>query len=219
MIITEMSEYAEGVAWAEENLDRLRERFTGKDLQTQELRDVLWPEAEHRYPSQRESIENDLRATAWVAGAIKTLSETMRFDPEGMSAVFEVALEMGSIFGAELAKHEALEVLKGKSRGWWMKKAGDASPNELMEPVYRKWWRDIGDPAKRSRTSKWEALKYVFESREMRVLENLKKIEKVDQGVYVFYDVDSEEGGFQIMVKDAVHPGGIVSQQAGDIVG
>lgn len=216
-----MPEYAKGMAWTDKNLDSLRERFTGTDLQTQELRDVLWPTAERLYKPERDSMENDLKATAWVAGAMKRLTDTLEGSREGMIAVFEVAMEMGSIFAAESGKHQAMEILKGKPAAWWRKKAGELSPNDIMKPVYMNWWRTVGFPENRSRTTKWEALKHVFGSREMWALAELKEAVQVgaDNDRYVVYDVDGEEVGFQIMAKDAVHPDGIVSQRAGSIVG
>lgn len=218
--VTEMPEYLEGLAWAAENMDRLRERFTGTDLQTQDLRDILWGAAQELYPEQRESMENDLKATAFVAGSLYRLTQMMEDSPEGLIAVSEMAMEMGSIFGAEAGKHEALESLKAKPLSWWRKKFGAASPNDLMKPIYTKWWREVGNSENRKRTTKWEALKHTLGSREMRAFEALKNVTlEGEGGVYVTYDVDGEGGGFQMMAKDAVHPGGIVSQQAGEIVG
>lgn len=216
-----MPQYAQGIAWTDTNLDRLRERFTGTDLQTQELRDVLWPTAERLFKPQRDSMENDLRATAWVAGAMKRLTETLEGSPEGMIAIFEVAMEMGHIFSAESGKHEALEILKAKPAAWWRKKAGGLSPNDIMKPVYMNWWRTVGNPEERRSTTKWEALKHAFGSREMWALAELKQAVQVgaDNDRYVFYDVDGEEVGFNIMAKDAVHPGGQISQHAGAIIG
>jgi hypothetical protein len=221
MSVSEMAAYAKGAQWADENLNRLRERFTGVDMQTQDLRDILWPTAERIYKPERESMENDLHATAWVAGAMKRLVDTMEWSREGMAAIFEAALEMGSIFSAEFSKHEALEEIKAKPRNWWSKKAGELTPNDIMEPILQKWWRDVGVPEERTRTSRAEALKHVLGAREMRAFTTLKRAaqEGGKNDVYVYYDVDGEGVGFQIMAKDAVHPGGIVSQRAGDIVG
>lgn len=220
MSVTETVEYAEGAAWADRNLDTLRERFHGRDLQTQELRDVLWPTAERLFKPMRESMENDVKATSWVAGAVKRLTETMETSPEGMAAIFEVALEMGSIFGAEKAKHEALESLKEKPGEWWKKKMGDASPNTLLKPIYSRWWREVGSRENRSRTTKWEALKHTLGAREMRALATLKNVAKQGSAgdQYILYDIDGEDSGFQMMAEDAVAQGRVY-QHAGDIVG
>lgn len=217
MDITEQFQYAEGKLWAEENLDRLRERFTGRDLQTQELRDILWPTAEALYKPKRDSMENDVKATAWVAGAMKPLSNTLDLSREGMVAVFEMALEMGSIFGAEIVKHEALELIKEKPAAWWKKKVGELSPHELMPPIFYKWWREVGEPEKRSKTSRAEALKYVMGAREMMAFATIKST--VQKGVhgdnYVLFDVEGEGASYEMVVEDSIHGRG----QAGDIVG
>jgi hypothetical protein len=86
-MITEMPEYTEGIAWAADNLDRFRERFSGTDLQTQELRNVLWGAAQELYPEERESMENDLKATAFVAGAVYRLAQLMEDSHDGFTTV------------------------------------------------------------------------------------------------------------------------------------
>jgi hypothetical protein len=220
MDVTQFPEYTEGIAWAAENLDRLRERYSGVNLQTQEIRDILFGAAQQLYPEERDSMVNDLKATAFVAGALKPLAETMEFSSSGMSGIMEMAMEMGNIFGAEAAKHEALEEIKRKPNAWWYKKRGDASPRDLMERMFRRWWKEVGDPENRRKTSRAEVLKHGFGSREMRAFSTLKNITLEGAGGrYVYFDVDGEEGGFQMMAEDAVHPGGIVSQRVGEIVG
>lgn len=216
--VTEQPEYAEGVAWADRNLNTLRERYSGKELDTTVLRSFLFAEAERLFRTQRESMENDLKQDAWVAGAIRRLVDTMPQDKEGVAAVFDAALEIGSIYGAEAAKHEHLESLKRKSKSWWRTRFGDAKPDDLMKPLYTRWWREVGIPEELSRTTRWEALKYSLGSREMAAFDTLKNVERVEHGKYVVYDVEGDSSSFEMMAEDTMEGHRIV-QGAGEIVG
>lgn len=216
--ITETAAYAEGKAWAGENVDRLRELYTGRELDTAELRSRLFREAERRYRPKRDSFENDLSATAWVAGAIRSLTGTMPMSLEGLAAVFDAALELGSWFGAESASHEALESLKGKPAGWWRRKLGDASPDDIMKAVLMRWWREVGEPQGRSKTSRAEALKHGFGARELKAFDTVRGIEFEKDGEYEHWWVQGADAGFDIMAKD-VYQGSRLIQGAGVIVG
>jgi hypothetical protein len=215
---TETEEYQAGIRWADQNRSRLVERYSSKELDTSELRSYLFDIAERLYPARREDMDNDIKQDYWVAGAYRRLVDTLPFSPEAMAAVFDAAMEMGVIISTEVAKKESLEALKAKSAAWWRTKFGDAKPNDILKALYSKWWREVGMPEKRSRTTKWEALKYVFGSREMSVLDTIQKIEARKDGPYEHWEVEGEHGTFDIMSKD-VWQGGVLVQGAGEIVG
>jgi len=215
----EMPEYQLGIRWADENLDRLRERYTSVDLITSELRSYLFEEAIRRFPSQRESMENDIRQTLFVMGAMRRLTETVEMSRQGAIAIFDASMDLGALIGAELGKKEALDILKARPVGWWRRKLGDATPNDVVDVLSAAWWRDIGHPQKRSRTSKWEVLIYATGTREMWTLARLEKIELSKDSPYVLYRVDGEEDlGFQVIARTA-YEGSRIVQHAGEIVG
>jgi hypothetical protein len=216
--VTDQPEYAEGVAWADRNLNILRERYSGRDLNTSELRTFLFKEAERLFRSQRDSMENDLKQDAWVAGTIRRLVDTMPESQEGLAAVFDVALEMGAIYVAEVAKHEHLESLKSKPKSWWRTKFGEAKPDDLMKPLYMRWWREIGTPKGLSRTTRWETLKYFLGSREMAALDTLGNVTQRKDGMYVVYEVDGDLASFEMIAENAWE-GSRLIQGAGEIIG
>lgn len=218
--VTDQPEYAEGVAWADRNLNILRERYSGRELDTSELRTFLFNQAERLFRSQRDSMENDLKQDAWVAGAVRRLVDTMPENQEGYIAVFDAAMEIGTIYGTEVAKHEHLESLKRKPKGWWRTRFGDAKPDDLMKPLYKKWWREVGTPKELSRTTRWEALKYSFGSREMTAFDTLNKVERTEHqgGKYIVYDAEGDVSSFEMMAED-VWEGRTLVQGAGEIVG
>lgn len=219
--VTEMPEYDDGVRWADENLNRLVERFTDEELLTEGLRTVLWEKAQRLYPSQRDDMENDIRQTAWVAGAFRRLSETLPFSREAMAAVFDTALEIGSVIGAEFAKKEALDNLKKQRKAitdFWDRKAGDASIGDIVRVLETAYRRDLPREERGRTLTRWEVLVQRLGSREMRALETLRSAKLVKDGRYWYYDVDGEDSSFQVMAKDAVDGGRIV-QGAGEIIG
>jgi hypothetical protein len=165
-------------------------------------------------------MENDLKQDAWVAGAIRRLVDTMPESQEGLAAVFDVALEIGTIYGTEFWKHEHLESLKRKPKSWWRTRFGDAKPDDIMKPLYMRWWREVGTPEKLSRTTRWEALKYSFGSREMGAFDTLEKVERTEHqgGKYVVYDVKGETSNFEMMAENVLE-GNRLIQGAGEIVG
>lgn len=216
MDITEDPAYEDGIVWTTRHVDRLRELFSERELDTAELRVRLFEEAARRYPSRPGDMENDLRQTAWVAGALKPLADLMPFSPEGLAAVFDAALEMGMIYSAEAGKAEALEELKGKPRGWWQRKVGDARPNDVVMALSNAWWRDHRGAKKGP--GRFGILIDRLGTREMRALATLERITHVASGTYRYYDVDGKNVGFQV-VSDPVFEGGRLVQGAGDIVG
>jgi len=217
--VTDTPEYRAGAAWARKTAPRLAERYSGKELNTTELRSFLWREAENLYPSQRDRMENDLRQTAWVAGAFRSLAETMPMSPEGAAAVFEASLEIGSIVGAELGKAEALEALREKPAAWWSEKVGDASPDGIVSALAVDWRRKYSKEKGVSKPiNRYEILKDTLGTREMRALENLSNIEIRVDGRYQSYDVDGGDSSFQVMASDVLENGRIV-QGTGEIVG
>lgn len=218
MDFTETPEYQAGRAWADANLARLRERYSGKQLDTDELRSFLWAQATRLYPEQRESLENNLRQTLWVAGAIRRLVDTMAFSSEGFFAIWDIAAEMGSILGAERTAQEHLESLKKKTASWWRQRLGDVSPADVLKAVYSRWWREVGNPKNRTRTTKWEALIHGFGAREMAALDTAVEILKESSGPYRIYSVRGEKGSMEIIAEDVWERGRLI-QGAGDIIG
>lgn len=219
--VTEMPEYEAGVRWADENLNRLVERFTDEELVTEGLRKVLWDTAGRLYPSRRDDMDNEIRQTAWVAGAFRRLSETLPMGREAMAAVFDAALEIGSIVGAETSKKEAFDNLKRQSRaitGFWDRKAGDASIGDIVRSLEMAHRRDLPTEERDRTVTRWEVLLQRLGSREMRALETLRSVKLIKDGRYWFYDVDGEGSSFQVMARDAIE-GGRVIQGTGEIVG
>ena len=211
--------YEAGVDWAHRNRTRLSERFSGKELATQELRGTLFAEAQRRYPSQRESMENELKQTAFVAGAYRRLVNTMPLSQEGLIAVSEAAMEIGAWWGAEYNKQDALEALKSRPTGWWRKKIGDATPLDVVNALSSLWWRKFAKEKGVSRTSKWEILIDTTGAREMAALASVKRITARQDGEYYSFEVDGEYGEFQVMARPVFGPGGVLVQGTGEVVG
>jgi hypothetical protein len=219
--VTEMPEYEAGVRWANGNLNRLIERFTDEELITEGLRTVLWQKAAQLYPSSRDDMENDLKQTAWVAGAFRRLSETLPMGREAMAAVFDAALEIGSIVGAEISKKESFDNLKRQRKTvseFWDRKFGDASIGDIVRVLETAHRRSLPREDRGRTLTKWEVLLQTLGSRELRALETLRSAKLVKDGKYWYYDVDGEDSSFQVMAKDTVEGGRIV-QGAGEIVG
>ena len=214
--IVRTPEYAKGKAWVGEHYERVAELFSSGKLLTQDLRGYLFAVAGRAYPSQRESVANDLRQTGWVAGAIRSLVD--RMPPEAIGDVSETAMELGAYWNAEYWSDQCLEELKKKPRGWWQTKFGDATPNDVVGVLSNRWWREVGDPQKRKRTSKWEVLIYTTGTREICALAGLQKIEFKQDGDYVTYDVEGEEQSFVVMAHP-VWEGRRLIQPMGEIVG
>jgi hypothetical protein len=222
MEVTETPEYKRGIAWADQNRARLAELYSSKEIDTPELRSRLFEIAEGFYPKitgkQRDSMENDLKQTLFVMGAFRRLIDTLPVSREALLAVMDVAMEMGSIYSAELAKSEYLELLKKRDKRWWKTKYGDATPEKIVTCLSYTWWRTIGFPEDRAQTTKWEVLIDTTGLREMAALATLSSIELVKDGDYVHYEVHGHEGSFDIMAEDVVKDG-ITVQYRGDIVG
>lgn len=208
-------EYAKGKAWVRENYERVAELFSSGKLLTQDLRGYLFGVAGRAYPSQRESMENEMKQTGWVAGAIRSLVD--RMPPEAAGDVAETAIEMGAYWNAEYWSEECLKELKEKPRGWWQTKFGDATPNDVIGALSHRWWDEIGSPQKRKRTSKWEILIYTTGTREICVLADLESIEHIQER-YERYRVHSDDKYFEVMAAP-VWDGRILLQEMGAIVG
>lgn len=219
--VTKMLEYDAGIRWADENLNRLIERFTDEELITEGLRTVLWQRGASLYPSRRDDMENDIKQIAWVAGAFRRLSETLPFGREAMASIFDAALEIGFIIGAELAKKEAFDNLKRQREAvsdFWTRKLGDASIGDIVRVLEVAYRRGL-PPEERDRTiTKWEVLLQSLGSREMRALEMLRSIKLIRDGKHWYYDVDGEDSSFLVMAKDVTENGRII-QGTGGIVG
>lgn len=142
MTITETPEYRTGFEWATEHGPLLAELFSSREVSTSELRIRLFQEATRRWPSRHDDLGNDLKQVAFVAGAFKAAVRTLPMSHEALIAMNETAMEMGSLWGAEQAKAEALQILQEKPPGWWRKKMGDASPNDVVNALASAWRHD-----------------------------------------------------------------------------
>jgi hypothetical protein len=81
--------------------------------------------------------------------------------------------------------------------------------------MFQKWWREVGEPTKRSKTSRAETLKYVLGAREMRALATIRHAEeKGEPGHYITYEVEGDDSSYDMTVQN---PRG--RSEAGDIVG
>lgn len=214
----ETSEYKEGYDWAVLHSPDLVERYSSNNLSAQELRSYLWKTAGRAYPSKRGEMENELRQTLFVAGAIKQVIQTLPTNLEAAREIFEMGLELGNIYGAEKWKYVHFETLKKKDASWWRKKKGDASPNEIVSALANYWWNKIARERGIKSTSKWEILIDTLGTREMCALASLEKVVFNDEGQYKTYDVEGDDCEFQVMARPVIENGRVRSW-AGEIVG
>lgn len=221
MSIDDSEEYATGYEWGVENAPRLAELFSSRELATSELRTRLFKEAVKRWPSQSDSMENELKQTAFVAGAFKAFAERMPMSRETLAAVFEAAMEMGSIWNAEIWKSKHLETLKEKPRVWWSRKKGAASPNHIVGIMSVKWRKDYGpEKGRKDPKSKWEILIDTMGTREMSALASLENIEDLREN-YPFgvLRVEGKDTDFEVVSEPAYTPEGRIYQWPGEIIG
>ncbi len=217
MPIKDEPEYKLGWEWAAEYGVSLAELFTAKDLSTPELRTQLFKEAARRWPSQRDSFDNDLKQMTFVAGAMKAM--TRHIPAEEAGAVMEAALEMGAGYSSYKAIAHWLNELKAKPRGWWRTKRGDATPQDVLNALSVAWRIDRKrEGSTKSPKSKWEIMIAQMGSRELAALATLQNISIQKDGIYISYIVEGEEGDFQ-MLADWVREGGVTRQYPGEIVG
>lgn len=209
MDISRHAAYIAGKEWADENLDSLRERYTGTTMWTDEMRKHLWDVALARYPSDPDRMESDVAQTAFVAGALRRVTDTLADDPRSLAEVFDVALELGTTFSVEVAKMECLEELRDKGRSWWQSKKGDLAPDAILTVMSLRFAREH----RRMARSRFEPLKEYFGSRELCILAALEKIEVIRDRHYIHAIVESDESTFDVMLNDAG------AQKAGEIVG
>lgn len=220
MDITETPEYDAGWAWAKEfGRPELSELFTGRDVATPELRKRLFREAARRWPSSPDDLENDLRQTAFVAGGIKAVIQGLpAMSPDSLHAVLEAAMEMGAIWSAEQGKLEAFRRIKAKPAGWWRKRMGEASPQDVVLALSTAWRHDWAkERGRQAPRSKWEILIDTLGPRELWALAEATEISLREDGV-PRYRVDSPDNDFEV-VSRSVYDGGILQHYAGEIVG
>ncbi len=217
MPVADEPEYQLGWEWATEHGASLAELFTSRDLSTPELRVRLFKEGARRWPSQRDSFDNDLKQMLFVAGAMKAFTRKIPLEEAG--AIVEAALEMAADYSSAKAMVYWLNELKAKPTGWWRTKHGDATPQDILNAMSVAW--RIGRKREgeiRSAKSKWEILIGSAGPRELAALATLEKITLKRDGQYVTYEVDGLEGDFQMMA-DWVREGGVVHQYPGELVG
>lgn len=214
----ETAEYKEGFDWAALHSPELVERYSSNNLSAQELRGYLWKNADRAYPSKRGEMENELRQTLFVAGAIREIIGHLPTNLESIRALYEIAGEMGQIYSAEKWKYVHFLELKKKDSSWWRKKKGDASPNEVVSALANYWWNKIARERGVKSTSKWEILIDTLGTREMCALASLGKVVLNDEGKYKTYDVEGDDCEFQMMAAPVIENGRVYSL-AGEIVG
>lgn len=216
--ITDAPEYRLGWEWAREHGPMLAELFTGRDVSTPELRKRLFQEAARRWPSERDDVANDLRQTAFVAGALKAAVETLPLSQEGAAATFDAALEMGVMWSSEQAKVRALEALKEKPSGWWRRKLGDARPLDVVNALSVAWRHDWAKERGRPHPgSKWAVLIDTLGPRELDTFAEVDRIERKVSG-YPVYVVHGDGETFTLIAAP-VFEGGRLHRYPGELVG
>lgn len=218
MTLIDAPEYQIGWEWATEHGPILAELFTGRDVSTPELRVRLFKEATRLWPSNRDDLENDLRQVAFVAGAMKAAIQTLTLSREAQAATFEAALEMNAIWSSEQVKAASLEVLKLKPAGWWRKKMGDTTPNDVVNAMSVAWRHDWAkERGRRDPGSKWAVLIDTMGARELDILAGVIRIEAKEDGL-PRWSVESRDEGFEI-VSRPVYENGVMRRYPGEIVG
>jgi hypothetical protein len=216
---TETKEYFAGYEWAGTNSNRLRELYTEREIATPELRSMFFTEAARVYPAGPGDMENDFRQTLWVVGAMRFVVDKLPATRESAAAMFDAAMELGAVLSAEYWKLQCSKDLKAKSAKWWKKKAGDATPDDVVAALAIGWRRRFAKEKQRPMPdSKWEVLADMTGSREMCILAELKEIELVKDGEYWYYRVSAKDRHFEMIMRPAYH-NGIMHQAPGDIIG
>lgn len=218
MDILDRPEYADGRAWAEAHHTQVAELYSGRELDTAELRNHLFKEAARKYPDQRDSMDNAIKQDLFVAGALRALVDRLPNDQGGVRAMADAAMDMGSIIGADMAKGEAIDQLRKRPSSWWSRRFGGATPDDVVRAMAKKWERDDLATRRGVSPTRWEVLIDQTGSREMDVLENLHEISLQMDGKYHYYVVSGGGHSFDIMAKDVIEEGRLV-QGAGEIVG
>lgn len=216
--ITDQADYKEGIDWAVLHSPELVERYSSTNITGDELRSYLWKVAGNIHPSKRGDPENDLRQTFFVAGAIRRIIDTLGLTPGAVKEVFDIALDIGQVYGAERWKYTCFLELKEKESSWWRKKKGVASPNDIVNVLSNMWWRRYAKEKGVSRTSKWEILVDTLGTREMCILAHLTEVEARVDGEYKSWIVYGKDNDFQVM-SAPVFANGRMIQGMGEIVG
>lgn len=218
MTITDAPEYHFGWEWAREHGSELSELFTSVDASTPEIRTRLFKEAIRRWPSTHDDLSNDLRQVAFVAGGIRAAIQTIDIPRELMLAANEAALQMGDLWRLEVAKARALETLKARPTGWWRKKMGEATPNDLVNALSVAWRRDHArEKGRRDPKSKWEILIDTLGPREIEIFVDATQILKREDGL-PRYVIDAPDEAFEVISRP-VYEGNYMRRYPGEIVG
>lgn len=222
MEFTDSPEYKAGRAWAHKNQNRLAESYSNDDIIGGSLRTNLFEEAGRLYPAAGGDMENDVRQTLWVMGAIRHIVDTLPMTREAMIAAYDAGNELGAIYSAEVAKLKCFRELKAKEPGWWKKKLGDACPADVVSAAMVGWRlkrraEKISDKPLTPQ-SIWEVLVDAFGSREMCLLSHAREIELVQDRNYWYYWVHGEGSGFQMIMRPVIQDGRLV-HAPGDLIG
>lgn len=222
--INQQPAYKDGIDWAVLHSPELAERYSSTNITGEELRSYLWKIALEIYPSVRGEMESELLQTFFVAGAVRRVIDTLPLSPMAMAEVFSISLDIGQVYGAEKWKYKCFVELQGMETGWWRKKKGAASPNEIVSALASYWWRRYAKDKQASRTSKWEVLIDTLGTRELCILAHLTivELEEHQNGRYKVWTVNGRDNDFQMMaapVWEMVGGRQILVHGAGEIVG
>lgn len=220
METTETPEYFAGYEWAGTHFNELRERFSSREIGS-ELRGFLFDRAGRVYPTGPGDMENEFKQTLWVTGATRFVVDKLPLEKETLREIWDMAMELGAILSAEQWKLKCWRELRKKPTGWWRKKFGDATPNDVVSALGVAWRRKEAKYKERGRSnpvSKWEVLVDMAGSREMCILAELERIDLVKSGDYWFYHVEGKENTFEVMMRPTYH-NGIMTQGTGEIIG
>jgi len=217
MEVTETPEYFAGYEWAGTHFNELRERFSSGDIGS-ELRGYLFDQAMKLYPSMPGDMEREWKQILWVAGGLRFAIDKLPLEKDSLRTVWDMSLEFSHILGAERWKYQCWKELREKPEGWWRKKVGDASPNDVVSALAVAWRAREGKEKKRNALSKWEILVDRTGSREMCILSELRRIELVEDGNNWYYRVSGKENSFEMIMRPSYYKGRL-EHGTGEIIG
>lgn len=219
----EQPDYKDGYDWAVLHAPEIAELHSSTNGSAPELRSRLFKVAGSLHPSVRGEMENELRQTLFVMGAMKRVVQKLQ-GIAGFAELFEISMEIGHLWGAERWKYKCFTELRGKDAGWWRRRMGAASPNDIVAAFSHFWWRQYAKEKGVSKTSKWEVLVDVCGTRELCIFAHLANVELEEHqgGRYKVWTVQGTKNEFQMLaspVWDTVDGRQRLIHGAGEIVG